>query len=157
MKKEELSNRLRYARNIAPMIFPEFVEFLGISEVDYIDYERGIKEVPSDVLLGISQITDVGIDFFLSDNAEPSPDYQEYLDHERYFPEELKIKSFHEKLRELRNDLKKTQVEVSNAIGVAQTTYAGYETGKHEPDIDTLRKISQYFKVSTDYLLNRYN
>lgn len=64
---------------------------------------------------------------------------------------------FNEKLRQLRKDKKLTQKELSNILGVAQTTYAGYETGRYEPDFKTLIVIADYFKVSTDYLLGRYD
>lgn len=64
---------------------------------------------------------------------------------------------FNEKLRQLRKDKKITQKELSNILGIAQTTYAGYETGRYEPDFKTLIVIADYFMVSIDYLLGRYD
>ena len=60
------------------------------------------------------------------------------------------------KLGELRTKANKSQQELSEIIGVAQTTYAGYENGKREPDIQTLIKIADYYKVSVDYIIGRY-
>ncbi|MGF9979323.1 helix-turn-helix domain-containing protein [Viridibacillus arvi] len=58
-------------------------------------------------------------------------------------------------LKKLRDSQKLTQADVADRIGVARTTYAMYEQGKREPDIDTINKIASYYKVTTDYLLGR--
>ena len=55
------------------------------------------------------------------------------------------------RLKSLRG--KKTQEEVANHIGVSRARYSHYENGRSEPDYDTLQKLADYFKVSTDYLL----
>lgn len=38
-------------------------------------------------------------------------------------------------------------------IGVAQSTVAGWEAGKREPNFQTLMKLADFFHVSIDYLL----
>lgn len=59
------------------------------------------------------------------------------------------------KLKELRKTTTLTQSEFAKKIDVARTTYAMYEQGNREPDYETLRKIADYFGVTTDYLLGR--
>lgn len=54
----------------------------------------------------------------------------------------------------LENDI--PQVIVASELEIARSTYAGYEIGKNEPDIYTLVKIADYYKVSLDYLVGRY-
>ena len=49
-----------------------------------------------------------------------------------------------------------TQQETATAIGIAQTTYAGYETGRHEPSIEILIRLADIYKVSMDYITGRY-
>lgn len=66
-------------------------------------------------------------------------------------------KKFSERLLELRLNKKVTQEEAAKKIGVARTTYAGYEINRSEPDIYTLVKIANYFNTSIDYLVGRYN
>lgn len=61
-----------------------------------------------------------------------------------------------ENLRKLRKEKGMTQSELSKVLGIAQTTYAGYETGKSEPDLNTLTKIADYYKISLDFLTGRY-
>ena len=47
-----------------------------------------------------------------------------------------------------------TQKEVASYLKISRQAYANYETGKREPDIDTLKSLSLYFEVSIDVLLS---
>lgn len=62
---------------------------------------------------------------------------------------------FTERLVNLRNEKKLTQTEVSERIGVSRATLAHYEQGRSQPDFETLIKIADFFKVTTDHLLGR--
>lgn len=59
------------------------------------------------------------------------------------------------KLLELRKYNKKTQKEVANKLNIGATTLLNYEKGITEPDIETLIKLADYYKVSLDYLCER--
>lgn len=59
---------------------------------------------------------------------------------------------FTERLQQLRLENKVIQSEVAKALRVARTTYASYEQGAREPDLQTLSDIGVYFNVSVDYL-----
>lgn len=59
-------------------------------------------------------------------------------------------------LRNLRKERNLTQQQLSDILGIAQTTYAGYENNKHEPSLEILIKLADYYKVSLDYLCERY-
>ena len=61
------------------------------------------------------------------------------------------------RLAEMRSFHNFTQAQISEALGISQGTYAGYETGRHQPDLDTLVKLADIYKVSADYLLGRLN
>lgn len=45
------------------------------------------------------------------------------------------------------------QTELATYLGIKKTTISNYETGYSSPDNENLKKIAQYFGVSTDYLL----
>lgn len=60
-------------------------------------------------------------------------------------------------LKELRKQKKVGQKDISQALGIAVTTYSGYETGSSRPDIPMLIKLSQYFNVSIDELVSNPN
>ena len=57
------------------------------------------------------------------------------------------------KLRELRKNCGLTMKELGAEIGVAESTISQYETGKRQPDYETLLKLGEFFGVSVDYLL----
>ena len=57
------------------------------------------------------------------------------------------------RLKELRQNRGVTQQEVANAIGCAESTYPKYERGERNIDIPTLKKLSKYFDVSIDYIV----
>lgn len=59
-------------------------------------------------------------------------------------------------MTELRLKTGRTQADTAAAIGIAQQTYAGYETGRNEPDVKTLIQIANLYDVSLDHLTGRY-
>lgn len=62
--------------------------------------------------------------------------------------------SLSDNLRKLRNSLNLTQEQVSADLKMNRATYAHYETGRREPDIETLKLIAKYYNVTSDYLLD---
>ena len=59
------------------------------------------------------------------------------------------------RLKELRAEKEATQKEVAEFIGCSPLVYSRYEREEREPDIDTLCRLADYFKVSIDYLVER--
>lgn len=57
------------------------------------------------------------------------------------------------KLKELQKKSDKTIKEVANDLGLPLSTYNNYLLGTREPNLATLKEISQYFNVSVDYLI----
>lgn len=57
-------------------------------------------------------------------------------------------------IREARKASKLTQKEVANIIGVSESAYCGYETGKRQPDAIKLGAIARALNVSGNYLLD---
>ena len=61
-------------------------------------------------------------------------------------------------LRTLLEDRNLTQKQFANDLNIAASTIGNYIRNLRQPDFDTIRKIANYFNVSTDYLLNHsYN
>ena len=59
------------------------------------------------------------------------------------------------KLRELRKKTNMTMKELGAALGLAESTISQYETGKRQPDYETLLRLGEFFGVSIDYLLGQ--
>ena len=57
------------------------------------------------------------------------------------------------RIRELRKQHKMTMKELGAVVGLAESTISQYETGKRQPDNETLLKLGEYFNTSVDNLL----
>lgn len=60
-------------------------------------------------------------------------------------------------IKDLREDHDLTQQQVADILGTSQTMYARYERGANELPIRHLLKLSDYYGVSTDYILGKSN
>lgn len=60
-------------------------------------------------------------------------------------------------LRAIREDKDIKQKEIAKYLNVSQNTYSQYETGIISLTAEVLIKLSDYYKVSIDYLLDRTN
>ncbi|MBQ7548007.1 MAG: helix-turn-helix transcriptional regulator [Clostridia bacterium] len=59
----------------------------------------------------------------------------------------------YKRIRELREDHDMTQRELSELLMCSQQVYSNYELGQRDIPTDVLRRLSLYYGVSTDYLL----
>jgi transcriptional regulator with XRE-family HTH domain len=64
---------------------------------------------------------------------------------------------FAERLKEMRAEKGITQVELSEILGVSKGTVAMWETGKREPNFETLNTLSEIFDKRIDYILGYSN
>ena len=60
-------------------------------------------------------------------------------------------------LRCIREDQDLKQKDIAKILNVSQNTYSQYETGVISLTAETLIKLSDYYQVSIDYLLDRTN
>lgn len=60
-------------------------------------------------------------------------------------------------LKGIREDKDLTQKDISKILNVSQNTYSQYETGVISLTAETLIKLSDFYNVSIDYLLDRTN
>ncbi|MBD1371950.1 helix-turn-helix transcriptional regulator [Hazenella sp. IB182357] len=65
------------------------------------------------------------------------------------------MSTFSERLKKLRLKLDLSQSELASRLNIAKSTLAMYETGKREPNFETVRRIADFFDVSLDYLLGQ--
>ena len=60
---------------------------------------------------------------------------------------------FNENLKIARERKGISQKDMAESIGVAKSTYSLYESGNREPNVQTIKKISDILNVSADELL----
>lgn len=63
--------------------------------------------------------------------------------------------NFGETLAFLRKQKKQNQKDFADALRVSKGAVGMWETNKRQPDLEMLKKIADYYNVSTDYLLGR--
>ena len=57
-------------------------------------------------------------------------------------------------LKLIRKQRKYSQLKVAIDLAISREALSHYENGKRSPDIGMLRRLSEYFGVSIDYLVN---
>jgi len=63
-------------------------------------------------------------------------------------------KNFGNKIRNLREDLDLNQTQLGNALNMTQRKISYIECGRYEPSIDDIVAFCNFFKISSDFLLN---
>lgn len=64
------------------------------------------------------------------------------------------MKTYYEKMYDLRTDHDLKQVDIAKILGVSQQFYSRYERGEIELPIRHLITICKYYRVSADWMLN---
>jgi len=57
-------------------------------------------------------------------------------------------------LKQIRKERNLNQLKVAMDLNISREALSHYENGKREPSLDMLNKMSEYFNVSIDYLIN---
>lgn len=57
-------------------------------------------------------------------------------------------------LKLIRKSRNLNQQKVAMDLNISREALSHYENGKREPSLDMLNKLSKYFNVSIDYLIN---
>ncbi|QUH31357.1 helix-turn-helix transcriptional regulator [Vallitalea guaymasensis] len=65
------------------------------------------------------------------------------------------ISLFVKRLRQLREDRGLKQKDIAKLLNITTSAYGYYEQGKRNLDMNTLKTLSDYYNVSTDYMLGR--
>jgi len=59
------------------------------------------------------------------------------------------------RIKQLREENNWTQTELARRMNCAMSSIAMYERGERKPSMEALLKLSEIFRVSTDYLLGK--
>jgi DNA-binding XRE family transcriptional regulator len=67
----------------------------------------------------------------------------------------LKTTIFASRLKALRLENKRNQKETASLLEMPCSTYSYYENAKREPSLSAIRKIADFYSVTSDYLIGR--
>jgi len=57
-------------------------------------------------------------------------------------------------IKEMRKVKGVTQIQLAEYLKVSNATIAYWETNRHQPDLETIKKIAKFFDVTVDSLLD---
>lgn len=63
------------------------------------------------------------------------------------------IETFKDKLKEARKDTGFTQSEVAKELKIPRVNITNYETGRTQPDIETLCKLIDFYGIDANWIL----
>ena len=66
-----------------------------------------------------------------------------------------RVAKFQDRLVHLRLEKKMNQSQLAEAMGLSRSAISMYETGRREPDFETLELLADFFNVSIGYILGK--
>lgn len=64
---------------------------------------------------------------------------------------------YYPRLKDLREDAEKLQIDIADVLKTTQQQYSKYERGVQPIPVEHLITLADYYKTSTDYILGRTN
>lgn len=133
--------KLKYLRESELLTQIQVAEKIGCGHRAYGYYEEGLRDIPTAILISLSELYNVPIDYILGRTSQ-SKFYK-------------KAKSSGYRFKELRLDRKLNQATVATEIFVTQNAYSYYENQKRDIPTQTLIRLADFYDVSVDYILGR--
>lgn len=131
---------LRLLRKEQGLSLKQLGEIIGVAESTISLYETGKRQPDQTTLLKIADYFDVSTDYLLDRTNL-------YLNND--------VSIFSMRLKELRKDAKMTREELAKLLNIGTSSISRYEFANVIPNVKILKKISNIFNVSVDYLLGQ--
>jgi len=64
---------------------------------------------------------------------------------------------YFQRIRDLRHDAQKTQIEIAEHLNMNRSVYRRYENGTREIPVWAVIKLARYYSTTTDYILGLTN
>lgn len=87
------------------------------------------------------------------ERARMNGDFGEYL--KQGISDKQRTAIIGKRIEFLRAQARMSQQDVSEIIGIAKSTYSGYELGQHEPSAETICRLAELFRVTTDFIIGK--
>ncbi|WP_432401411.1 helix-turn-helix domain-containing protein [Wukongibacter sp. M2B1] len=129
-------NRLRKSREKKELTQAKLAEKFSVSEATISFFERNKKPPTYELLNKITTYFNVTEDYLLGHD-------------------EVDLKTFGNRLRELRKEKRLNQTEIGGILNIVPSNISHYEAGKARPSLQTIYILANYFDVSIDYLVGR--
>ena len=163
--------RLRRLRKEYGLTQKELAKALSVSNVVISRYELGGRYPTTEAVVKAARFFSVTADYLLGLDDVNAISVEGVEEHDIILVRKI-IKSlaagtnkrteavmlerdYPNRLREMRESRCISQYELAKSLGVHQTTYGSYETGKLAIPLCNLVKLADYYGTSIDYLIGR--
>ena len=144
---------------------PQQKEDLKMIKLKEILNEKGIKAKEIAKEIGVSEST---MSLYINEKREPNlktlchiADYlnvsTDYILNQESPTTNITNISFANNIKNFRKNKRYTQQQIAEKIGISRQAYANYEAGTREPDIETIKRIANFYSVSVAYLFGEEN
>lgn len=122
----------------------DIANHLNISRGNYAMYECGSNIIPLELLDKLSIKYQVSIDYLVSLSKDKNKIIKPMDKHKMC-----------ERLKQKRKEKNLTQRQIADHLGITQSHYATYESGRNTISITKLIKLAELYKTSIDYLTGK--
>jgi len=150
MYSETFPSRLRETRKSHGLTQNWVANDLGISQQNLSRYEKGITEPDLETLSQLADYYGVSTDFLINNGMH---EFHGFEPESSWDGVKISTKDFPKKLKLARAIKGQSQLNASNALGIPQSTLAKYELGQLQPSLETLAKITLYYRMRADWFL----
>jgi len=150
MYSETFPSRLKEMRKSHGFTQQEVSRELGISQQNISNYENGNREPDMETLTQLADFYGVSTDFLIGNGLhefhgfEPVSSWDGMKIRASDFPKKMKL------AREIKGQ---SQQKVAKSLKIPQSTLAKYELGQLQPSLETLAKITLYYRMRADWFL----
>ncbi len=142
-----IDNNLKDCREELEMTQKELGFVFGVTKNTVSGWENGHDSMPFNKLIRFCNLYDYSLDYvvgFIRRNI-------------KYDKIKTNKNKIGKKLKELRDELKITQITLAKECGISQSTYSSYERGEYLINTLTLYAICKKYNISMDYIVGRSN
>ena len=139
-------NKLKLIRTSELLSQEQIAESLNINRSTYKEYELQNSILPSKYLWELGDVLNVSLDYIFV-----------FTEEKKYNSKNNKLDKIKSgiRLKELRKELKLTQLKLATILNTTQSVIADYEKGRYLIATPFLYTICQKYHISADYLLGK--
>jgi transcriptional regulator with XRE-family HTH domain len=150
MYSESFPSRLKETRKSHGFTQAEVAEHLGIGRANISHYETGRIEPDIETLTKLADFYGVSTDFLIGNGLH---DFHGFEPESSWDGVKIRTTDFPQKMKLARTIKGQSQERVAKILKIPRSTLAKYELGQLQPSLETLAKITLYYRVRADWLL----
>jgi len=150
MYSESFRFKIKELRKSHGFTQAEVAKELNINHQNLSRYEKGDREPDIETLAMLADFYGVSTDFLIGNGLH---DFHGFEPESNWDGVKIRTKDFPQKMKLARTIKGQSQLKVAKALKIPRSTLAKYELGQLQPSLETLAKITMYYRVRADWLL----